>query len=456
MTLDISALNGWPMATMISLAFTGVFFLFYRCCIRPEPLAEYRYDTFLFVCLLAFGLGIRILVALLVYGHPTDMQCWMSWSETAKGTGLFSIYRSEIFVDYPPGYMFVLHLIGNIRQLFGIPVVSQMHSLIIKIPPMLADIAATCLIYRFALPRSGRMAAIGLASIYLFNPAVILNSSAWGQVDAVLALAVLGYVYSLYHKQMVKASVFFAIGILIKPQMLFFSPLLMVVFIRHLQEDGWKMGIRTFLKGFSLALGIFVLTALPFGQGLPWHWILGLYFSAIGSYDYINLNTCNLFMLLGLNWVPNSEKRLGIPLGLFGYLGIGLSVLLYMGLEYLNRKRELIFLGGTLLMTGIFTFGAKMHERYLFPVMILLLFAYVLQKDRKILFLYLLVAISHFLNIYFVLAIPFLPAENIYIKAVSLMTVVAYVWVLLRYVKTSSLVLKKKYNENDDHPLRER
>lgn len=59
---------------------------------------------------------------------------------------------------------------------------------------------------------------------------------------------------------------------------------------------------------------------------------------------------------------------------------------------------EMIYLVSACFMLWVFTFGQYMHERYVFPVLILLLFAFAANGDRKILCAALLLTVTTFLN----------------------------------------------------------
>ena len=59
---------------------------------------------------------------------------------------------------------------------------------------------------------------------------------------------------------------------------------------------------------------------------------------------------------------------------------------------------EMIYLVSACFMLWVFTFGQYMHERYVFPVLILLLFAYAANGDKRILCAALLLTVTTFLN----------------------------------------------------------
>ena len=64
----------------------------------------------------------------------------------------------------------------------------------------------------------------------------------------------------------------------------------------------------------------------------------------------------------------------------------------------LRGDRGFLFLAASLTMALIFTFGHYMHERYVVPILVMLLFAYAFHKDRRLLLIALLFTVTTFLN----------------------------------------------------------
>ena len=95
---------------------------------------------------------------------------------------------------------------------------------------------------------------------------------------------------------------------------------------------------------------------------------------------------------------------------LFGVIGIVASGILTVALFlvywrkhvkaryslYVNRG--LIFLLAAFFMVGVFTFGHKMHERYIFPVLFFLAFAYTYDRDPHKLAAFCMFTVTAFLN----------------------------------------------------------
>ena len=145
-------------------------------------------------------------------------------------------------------------------------------------------------------------------------------------------------------------------------------------------------------------------------QGLLW--FVERFMTASSHYDYATVEAYNYFAFCGANW-----KRAGeyiVPRFLtfkqFGTIAIVLAVLAgFMTIlrrrqaqkrldKPLNEDKGFLFLAASLTMALIFTFGHYMHERYVVPILVMLLFAYAFYKDKRLLLVALLFTVTTFLN----------------------------------------------------------
>ncbi|MDR2903092.1 MAG: hypothetical protein LBU77_01065, partial [Clostridiales bacterium] len=116
-------------------------------------------------------------------GHPTDINCFKDWANMLFQNGMSNFYTSDAFTDYPPGYMYVLYVIGAIRSIFSIAYDSYTYLFLIKSPAIIANICTGIFIYAIAVKKTGERNALLLALFYMLNPLVLFNASVWGQVD---------------------------------------------------------------------------------------------------------------------------------------------------------------------------------------------------------------------------------------------------------------------------------
>ncbi|MCK5757726.1 MAG: hypothetical protein KAH14_01440 [Clostridiales bacterium] len=381
------------------------------------------------IAIIIFALITRIYIANMISGYPTDMLCWTAWSSSASGDGLFQIYSDMSFLDYPPGYIYVLHIIGSIGKLTGIECGTQAYNLLLKIPAIISDIIMGWIIYRLCSKKFMHKLGLILAFLYVMNPLVLLDSAAWGQIDSILTLAVAGYLLALYKENIIGATLIFIAGLLIKPQMLFFGPVLAVVFIQYSIKAGWGKAIKTFFISLFSGVALFALVVFPFTGDKPWYWIFEKYMGTINSYNYITLNSANIYGIFGLNWMPTETVKLGLPLGTWGLIGLITTVVIYFIAGFINRDKKNIFMLTAMLMTGVYAFGLKMHERYLFPVIAILLIVYIYDNKKSILAKFSVLTTAVFINVAQVLAVIHIPPDDLIFKVSSGVVVTVYIWI---------------------------
>ena len=275
--------------------------------------------------------------------------------------------------------------------------------MLIKLPAMIADVIASWLIYKLALKNWSQNLAILFSMLYALNPAIVINSSVWGQVDGVFVLFILLYLMFLTDERLKISVIMFVIAVLIKPQALIFTPLLLFKFIDILiDKHDWKT-VKSVLISGCCGLGVFIIGILPFSLVQGPFWIIKLYKETLSSYPYASLNAFNLFALTGGNWQSESLNLLFFTYKTWGYIFIAAIVIASAILYYKNKGVKNAYFIASFIMTAVFMLSSKMHERYLFPALILLLAAYVLSKDIQILWLYGGLSFTHFMNVAYIL-----------------------------------------------------
>jgi len=331
------------------------------------------------LCAVLFAaLALRLVLAACCQGFPSDYACFYSWARMAFENGLRGFYDSGVFADYPPGYIYVLWAVGLLLNLSGAGYMSAASFLIVKLPAILCDIAGGVLIYCLAARRQTQRGALLAAALYVFNPAVILNSSIWGQVDAVMCLALLEMCALLTERKTIRAYFVFALGILLKPQMLIFTPVLIYGIIESviLEDFSWKRFRDNLFCGLAAILGM-ALLCLPFGGPGK---IIRLYTQTMGSYPYATVNAYNFWALVDKNWASQDGVFLAVKYSTWGTVAIVLAVALSAWLFFKSgKKQSRYFTTAAVLILVVFLFAVRMHERYLFPALALILSAWALR-----------------------------------------------------------------------------
>lgn len=379
-------------------ALLGIFLL--GACFLFSDNAKKELPKYTVFAVFAAALLLRLIAAALSQGFGSDTACFAAWADRIFQVGPGAFYSPDVFTDYPPGYMYILWPIGALRSL-GITYYSVLHLVMLKMPSILCDMVCGYLIFNEASKKCATATALLLCVAYLFNPAIILNSSVWGQVDSVFTLCVVFMCLFMMKGKMYPAYITFAVGILIKPQTLLFGPILLAGILDHviLHNFSWKNFFKNFLQGLSAIAGM-VLLAVPFGLENVWK----QYFSTVSSYPYAAVNAFNFWGLFGLNWISQDNTFLGISYKTYGTLVIVAIVIVVLLLSIRLKKtyEKYPFLGALLVLT-IFVFSVRMHERYMYPGLVLLLFAFIYKPTGLTYLCYGGFSIMHFYNTAWVL-----------------------------------------------------
>ncbi len=360
-------------------------------------------DTHMYIAVvLAVGALIRIFAAVSYRGHNTDMSCFIGWSDSIFKNGLSQFYLAEGFHDYPPGYVYVMYLLGAVKNIFLLE--GGALWLWIKTPSIIADLAAGYFIYYVATKKYNNAAAAWLSAFIVFNPAVILNSSVWGQVDSILAILCLVCVYYASQKQLIKSFFMFALAFLVKPQAIFIAPVLVFAIIDQviLSDDYSNEKLIKTLLGAAGAIVAMLILFMPFGTN-PIHGIeviINQYIETVKQYNYMTVNAFNLYGAMGQNWA-----EAGGAVSVLGYISIA-AVWTYAAIVFFKSKSEAkYYITAFILIFGVFMLSVKMHERYAFPAIFMLAMLLVYAPSTKNFAAYGLVTLSQFLNIAWVLLV---------------------------------------------------
>ena len=340
---------------------------------------------------------VKLIIAAVYEGHGTDMGCFSAWSDRIFNDGPWGFYHSDAFTDYPPGYMSLLWIVGALRSVFGLDVATGMGRIAIKMFPILFDLGAGIFLYKIAKRKFSEASSLLLSVTYVLNPIIVLDSSAWGQVDGAFTFFVLLVGYLCMEEKRIPAYFAIVAGVLLKPQMLIFAPILIWTIIEQvfLKDLNKEKVIKDLVGGLS-AIAAMVIFTLPFGVDK----VFSQYINTLGSYPYCTINAYNFWALMGENWQPQTNMFFGLRASTWGTLAIFVSVALSGYIFYkLREDKSRYFLSMAVIIANMFMFSVRMHERYLFPIIVLLLAAFLVKPTKELFFTYVAFSVVHFLNV---------------------------------------------------------
>lgn len=395
-----------------------------------------------------FGLAIAIrFLTIFLPSFEVDMNAWLGWASRMVSVGPSKFYTDAVWTQYTPGMLYYLWFIGKL---------GLASEFVIKATILLADIA-TALVIRKIVGDKNKLVGDLAFLFYLLNPVVIFTGTVWGQVDSLLALALLASAYfGLNHKSYI-AGVLWGLSFLIKPQaFVFVFPALFIGVVR-------KYKIREYLE-FSLPAFITIfLLSLPFFPKDPLFGVYHLAEKMTAYYNYTSVFAFNFWSIVGM-WIHDSQTFLGITYQIWGIiLFILMSSAIFWRFKGEVGKDKYAYLVFGLIFLASFLFPTRVHERYMFPAFAFLVVATFKARSKILLGLLTLLTILNLINLYHPYAYyshNFLRSESLLnftgsVHAFVAVVTIAIFLALLSFYKSGSKfdfekLMQKQTNGADD------
>jgi dolichyl-phosphate-mannose-protein mannosyltransferase len=127
------------------------------------------------------------------------------------------------------------------------------------------------------------------------------------------------------------------------------------------------------------------------------------YKATLTSYPYASVNAFNLFALSGGNFAAETGNWLILTYRTWGTIFIILATLASLWIYFRSDSNARLYLMGMFLTVAVFVFASRMHERYLFPVLMFCLLAALSEGSRRLMVIFTGFSITFFLNVGYVL-----------------------------------------------------
>ena len=357
-----------------------------------------------YIALLAISLGLRLVVFLLIdLPFSADVHLFQFWAVQLFEGGFGDFYCAEFFSDYPPLYMYVLWIVGAIRNIAGFEFLSREFNLLVFMPAIISDVAATLLLYGLcrrafggALGSLGSLDSLGssgssgpLGSLdstefgmafliplaYSLNPGVILNSTIWGQVDGVHTLLLFLALYFVSKRQSLFPYLIYGAAVLTKPQSLIAAPVFLYSAFHYWKERDYTFKAALTMLAYAACTFLFMaLVSMPFGLRA----VFRQYFDTINQRPFASINAYNFFALTGGIW-----QEITIFYALLSFVAIVGVTCMAFWLLHRHWNGAAVFFVAALLYVVTFIFSVRMNERYLFPALLFLLTSAVLARNKS-------------------------------------------------------------------------
>lgn len=346
------------------------------------------------ICLIAFF--VRLICAFQFSGHSYDTSCFRAWASRLANDGFAAFYSSDQFNNYPPGYMYVLWVIGKLNNVFHYPS-DEVFNIVLKIPAIIVDILGGIFVYKIAQKKFSENVSLIIMAFWLFNPAVITDSALWGQVDVIYTVAITIMIYFISERKLIYSYFMFALCILLKPQSFIITPVLIYGIIEQVFLDGFdkKKFLKNLIWGCVAILAMFVVV-MPYGI----KYVFEQYKETLQGSEYIVQNAFNFWAAIGKNY-----NHITTQASIIGYIFIAIAVAFSAVVCFKNKNHGKYYLVGAILILCSYMFSVKMNERYAFCAILLFLMYFIENPNKETGAVYGLVSCSQFYNIAWILFI---------------------------------------------------
>lgn len=389
-----------------------------------------------FWIIIASGTIIRIALNSAV--DSFDFYAFVMWAKYLSVHRMADVFEflPEGYTPYPPLYYYVLKGLGFFISVLGAWENKWLTYLIVRTPMIAADILVSHLIYRFTKKYISQKSALIGSAFYFLHPAIIYNTSIWGQIDSVVTLMGLLSVNSFIEKKPFWGIGIYLLGVITKLQILALLPLILFLSITSAK-------LKSLFKYLMFWISAITLPFLPiiFAKGFKWTW--DYFFTIPNWYAYTSVYTYNLWAPFGFI-VSDNTKLFGLLE--YKYIGIFLFWLVaFFILKPLfntkNRTPLAIVFAGFLLWYDFSFFATRIHSRYL-----IYSFGFLAPLIYKYPLLSILVTILMFANFILPLKTSFLtPISNLLNQpaVVRIFVIYGFGVYILAYKKYRQMLLKK-------------
>jgi len=324
--------------------------------------------------LLAAGFLLRLLF-MGNEGFRNDVSSFEAWAITLATHPFSQFYTSTSFADYPPGYFYILSVVGHLYGLLAPHGNLDILKYLVKLPAVLMDLADGALLYAIVRRFANERWALGVAALFVLNPAIVFISAAWGQVDSISSGLALLAIYLLLRSddgasltRITLAWVALAYSLLIKPQ----AAILIPLFIVFALASAERRRIRLIATG----AGIIAAILFTFALTVPFHptanpadaftWLYQKYNFGKNVYAYNSVNAFNLWSIIHPFWTPDSQQIGPWPQYVWGILLVIAATILTLVRYVQGRTQQALIESAALLTLAFYMFSTRMHERYIY------------------------------------------------------------------------------------------
>lgn len=302
-------------------------------------------------------------------GHVVDLGTFGQWALGAADNPWNRAYEITN-ANYPPGALLFFELIGRAYRavVASDPDGTQLR-IALKLPNIAFDLAGGAVAFAIAARFVDAKNALFAALVFDLNPALIYDSSLWGQNDSITTVTALAAVACVLRRRRIVGWVVLAFAILNKPPVIVLAPLFVLEALVATDAAERRRRLLATGAGIGAAVAFGYLVAYPFYTDTSpiavYSRMIGWYQTGSSLYPYTSANGFNIYALFGDFFGSDRIPILFVPLK-YGADALYIAIAGAIFWRYVRRGDERALLEAAfLVLLAFFLVLTEMHERYL-------------------------------------------------------------------------------------------
>lgn len=365
--------------------------------------------------IVGIGVVLRLLLTFLIKGYRADFNQIANAMEHVAANGFTDYYRNGGGLFPLP--LLLYGLFGVITGGMGVSAVSIWMQFFVKLPLVIADAVTAVLLYRIAKRYINPYVGLVIAGLFSICPVFMLASGVWGSLYSLLTMELVLALDFLARKNYIGLIGVYGAALLTMKDAVYLFPLVAVFVVYNYVKACMaikKEGVKGFTAVWNndkttavirVPIYIVAATVLMYCISLPvmladygagfFTWMYNFFFRPLVDLTYFGYNALGIFTI----FVKNGDRLGGqFPTTVFVVI-FAVLILAIVLLIYLSKKNRanLVLLAAYCMMT-LATYFVDFGAMALVPVLGILLLAFILIRDKRILHVFAVVSLMVVIN----------------------------------------------------------
>lgn len=364
--------------------------------------------------ILSIGFVLRIVFALCIRGYRADYGMITDMFADLKENGIYGYYGGEATKTLYPVPYFIYMIFGGLSNVMGLSDLPLGAQFMVKLPLIIADLFAAYAVYRLCRKYFNVRVGYVLAAFVCVCPIFFIGSSIWVTPIVFTATFMLYACYFLTRKKYAATIAFATAAAFSSKEGIYLFPIVLVfcayhfvraiINIKHdkpkngdLLTDNYRAAISVPVSFILSVVGAYLIGLFMFA-GYSYNIFVYIYeflLEPLVDWSYFTYNGLSVYAMFGQNGAqPSARFPAWVFVGIF--LAILLAVVCVVYFTKRNRATMVMLAAYVLFTLQVYYPGTSAIS--MTSVFAVLLAAYALVRDKRLLYVLLLCGLAYVIN----------------------------------------------------------